>query len=74
MGKAPPHIHLDTDFLSRWTDGEPMNVLKEAVRRERLRCIGIVLREFGIARLAGDEKTADVLDRLAVYLEHPEGT
>ena len=43
-----------------------------AILAERRRGVGIVLREFGIARLAGETKIMEVLDRIAIYLEHPE--
>lgn len=73
MANDPPdRLKLDTDFLTRWTDGEPVNVLKEAVRRERLRCVGVVLHEYGLMIAAGEGKIAAVLDTLATRLEYPD--
>ncbi len=40
--------------------------------KERRRCVGVVLRAVGHARLDGDQVLADALDRVATELEHPE--
>ena len=47
--------------------------IREAVALERRRCIGVVLAEFGIYRLAGEERIAAALDALATKLEYPDG-
>lgn len=44
--------------------------IKEAQEQERRRCVGIVLAAFGRAKLAGEDYVAEVLDLLAIELEH----
>ena len=44
----------------------------EPVLKERRRAVGIVLQVLGVARLVGNREVADVLDRIATDLEHPE--
>jgi hypothetical protein len=46
--------------------------IKHITLIERQRCIGIVLNEFGLARMRGQDELAKALDALAVRLEHPE--
>lgn len=48
----------------------PSEIL-EAEKAERRRIIGVILEQVGIWRLKGDEKTANVLDQLALRIEHP---
>lgn len=43
-----------------------------AILAERRRCVGLILREFGIAQLKGQTDVMEVLDRLAIYMENPE--
>lgn len=40
--------------------------------QERRRIIGIVLREYALAKQAGAMEIADALDRLATQIEHSE--
>jgi len=47
-------------------------VVMKAVERERRRCVGIVLADYGVWRLSGEERIAAILDGLATKLEHPE--
>jgi hypothetical protein len=44
-----------------------------AIDIERRRCIGVVLKHYGIYRLAGEMKIAEALDALATELEHGDG-
>ena len=46
--------------------------IREAAELERRRCIGVMLSEYGIWKMAGEERIAAVLDALATKLEHPE--
>ncbi len=48
--------------------------IQAAILEERRRCVGLTLREFGIARLRGATDTMETLDRLAIYMENPEKT
>lgn len=43
-----------------------------AVAEERARCVGIVLKAYAEQRLCRNQEIADLLDRLATRLEHPE--
>lgn len=45
--------------------------IREAILTERHRCIGLILRGVGLARLSGDQATAHLLDDLAEAVEHP---
>lgn len=58
------------------TVGTFHTISSEEVRRivelERLRCVGVVLAEVGRRRLSGDHAIADVLDAVALLMEHPE--
>lgn len=47
-------------------------LVKSAAEKERRRCIGIVLNEYAIYQLAGQETVAKALDALALRIEHPE--
>ena len=46
--------------------------IKLAVEEERRRIIGIVLAEYGVWKLSGEERIARILDALATKLEHGE--
>lgn len=48
-------------------------LITAAARKERRRCVGMVLNAFGICRLAGHESTARVLDALATKMEQEDG-
>jgi hypothetical protein len=45
-------------------------VLTLGAERERRRILGIILKEYALHRLAGDERIAGVLDALATAIEH----
>jgi hypothetical protein len=42
----------------------------DGMTAERRRIIGTILAEYGVYKLAGDEKAAQVCDRLATKIEH----
>ncbi len=46
-------------------------LLLRAAYAERRRIIGIILAEYGVYKLSGDESIARALDRLALVIEHP---
>lgn len=46
--------------------------IQQAIAQERRRCVGLVLSEFGVCKLAGAEGCARILDALANRMEHPE--
>lgn len=47
-------------------------VIDHEQQKERRRCVGIVLKHLGTAKLAGAEGVARVLDAVATELEHGE--
>lgn len=44
----------------------------DETKNERLRCVGVILSEYAIWKLKGEERIAHVLDELASKVEHPE--
>ncbi len=46
--------------------------IKLAVEEERRRLLGIVLAEYAVWKLSGEERIAAVLDALATKLEHDD--
>lgn len=49
-------------------------LLLTAARTERRRIIGMVLAEYGVYKLSGEERIAHALDALALKIEHPEAS
>ncbi len=48
-------------------------MIKNAVKRERKRDVGMVLAAFGVCKLSGQEAAARVLDALATKMEQEDG-
>ena len=46
-------------------------LLRSAIQSERRRIIGLVLAEYAIYQLSGEERIAKALDALATKIEHP---
>lgn len=45
--------------------------LVHVARAERRRIIGIILAEYGLYKLSGEDRIARALDALALKIEHP---
>ncbi len=57
--------------MSTTAEHEPIEEqIKQAVRKERARCLGLVLAAYGSYKLAGQEAIARALDELATVMEH----
>lgn len=50
---------------------ENQEITDESALKERRRCVGIVLSEFGIQKAGGRDDVAAILDRLATAIEYP---
>jgi hypothetical protein len=46
--------------------------MKDPVKAERKRCVGLVLEAVGRLKLAGYTEAAKIVDNVALVLEHPE--
>lgn len=51
---------------------EIQQAVAEALDQQRRRIVGMVLAEFAVRQMAGDEQTARILDALALAIEKSE--
>ncbi len=51
---------------------EHLETAKRAITEERRRVLRVMLHEVGVWRLSGEERIANILDQLALRIEHPE--
>jgi hypothetical protein len=63
---------LDAKIREAKIDIELLVAIKNRERRiERRRCVGLVLKAYGVMKMNGFMDTADALDQLATEMEHP---
>ena len=60
--------------MSTNTDHEPLEeMIRNAVQRERRRCVGMTLQVLGVCRMSGRDESARMLDALATKMEQEDG-
>ena len=54
------------------TNSDVVRLMLQCVQQERKRIVALLLAEVGRLRVEGQREAADVVDRLALRVEHPE--